>query len=342
LNGGGLLPKEPLRAIRIAGLNAKVLDLGGSTTCDWAWQIALENPEAEVTTAYMNKPSSSTSYGSPIIGSPISATTITTNSTRKQVAIEDQPWVAGPVNHRRVPVSTLWNLPFPDQTFDVISARNLHNTLRRLPPRADISVSSSNGSSPIETTPSSATTIVPSMSLDAALAARQAGAVENQQPQPQQQQLGGDEIDRCLSECRRVLKKGGYIEFSVMDADLLNAGPLGQALAVEFAFNLKTRGYDASLSRSMLGRLRHAGFDNIRRAWIGLPMGDAASTSGTANVAPIASLVGSWAWERWMVKLAREMGRDEQTVVRDVASVLEEGKTHGGAWRLLNGWARKE
>lgn len=60
------------------------------------------------------------------------------------------------------------------------------------------------------------------------------------------------------------------------------------------------------------------------------------STAGAAN---IAGLVGSWAWEQWMVKLQVEMGKEG--LPSGVGSVIEEGKRTGGGWRCLSGWARK-
>ncbi|KAF1347102.1 hypothetical protein BDV97DRAFT_300525 [Delphinella strobiligena] len=83
-----------------------------------------------------------------------------------------------------------------------------------------------------------------------------------------------DEWDLALSELYRVLKPGGYLEFSVYDASLLHPGPLGLALSVEFTFNLRNRGYDASACRTLLPRLRKAGFNMIRRGWFVLPMAD--------------------------------------------------------------------
>ncbi|KAJ2981910.1 hypothetical protein NUW58_g6567 [Xylaria curta] len=84
---------------------------------------------------------------------------------------------------------------------------------------------------------------------------------------------GEDEWEGCLSELMRVLKPGGYLDFSVMDSDIINAGPLGLAKSVEFGFALKTLGYDPNPTRLFLGRLGRAGFDEVRRAWMCLPMG---------------------------------------------------------------------
>ena len=188
-----------------------------------------------------------------------------------------------------------------------------------------------------------------------------------------------DEYDATLTECLRVLKPGGYLEFSLLDAELLSPGPLGHAASVEFAFNLRTRGYDPAPTKAFLPRLRKAGFDDIKRAWTVLPMGtagrDAAGAvlphtppprestfeehnlkggvqveavqgpvGSTADVGGISGLVGGWGWEMWMCRLQAEMGGDVcggKGVLGQVAGVLEEGRGCGAGWRELRGWGRK-
>jgi len=83
-----------------------------------------------------------------------------------------------------------------------------------------------------------------------------------------------DEYDALLAEFQRVLKPGGYLEFNLLDSELLHPSPLAHALSVEFAFNLRTYGYDPAASKSFLPRLRRAGFADVKRAWIVLPVGD--------------------------------------------------------------------
>ncbi|KAK5752008.1 hypothetical protein LTS12_017941 [Elasticomyces elasticus] len=83
-----------------------------------------------------------------------------------------------------------------------------------------------------------------------------------------------DEWDLTLRECLRVIKPGGYFEFDLLDAELVHPEQAGQALSVEFAFNLKTRGYDPSAGKSFLPRLKRAGFGDIKRAWMVLPVAD--------------------------------------------------------------------
>jgi len=298
LNGGKLL-NSPATAVlnkvpSLADIEngkvkcpARVLDLGGQPSGDWAWHCSREYQYARVYTA----------------------------ST--EIALLEAK-IRGPRNHRPTAVPALWQLPYPDNYFNAISARSLFAFLK--------------------------TEKLPGLSQD--------------------------EYDLCLHECMRCLKLGGYLEYFLMDSEIVNAGTLGTAASVEFGFNLHTRGYDPTPTKPFLGRLRRAGFDDIKRAWTFLPMGfpmklptqlpetppPNVSTfedgiaegkieavhgpvGSTADAASMAGLVGSWAWEQWMVRLQIEMGKE--TLLEGVGKVLEEGKSTGAGWRCLSGWARK-
>ena len=181
-----------------------------------------------------------------------------------------------------------------------------------------------------------------------------------------------DEWDLTLRECLRCLKPGGYLEFDLLDAELVHTDAVSQALGVEFAFNLKTRGYDPCAGKSFLPRLKRAGFRDIKRAWMVLPVADVVPrwndsgktgaacserfittdgtvqqfdpplTGSTVDVRAMTGLVGARMWEQWMLKLNNEMGRPEKRVMDDVAKALEEGGKGSAGWRCLVGWARKE
>ncbi|KAG5980516.1 hypothetical protein E4U55_003931 [Claviceps digitariae] len=288
---------------------ARILDLGGQSTGDWAWHCALQYPNAKVYT-------------------------VTTKAVR-QLSNSN---IRGPPNHRQVAVERLTKLPFADDQFDLISARELHGILKFIG--------------------------------------------EN----------GEDEWDGCLRECMRVLKPGGYLEFSIMDSDIINAGPLGLAKSVEFGFTLKTLGYDPSPSKLWLGRLSRAGFDQVRRAWICLPLGarhkmnmpptpppkdnissyatkksgkiepsyhtlNATDMGSTDNIANVCSILGGWSWERWLLRCEMEKVAGEMRLVDTVTAgpamteagkclegvhaVMEEGRDLKAGFRMLNGYARK-
>lgn len=231
----------------------------------------------------------------------------------KQQAINNG--IKGPANHRKVSVPHLWKLPFRDNQFDVISARSLYALLK----------------------------------------------VEN----PLGETM--DEYDLCLKECYRCLKPGGYIEFFVMDAEIARAGPYASATSVEFSFNLKTRGYDPKATKSFLARLRKGGFTSIKRAWMFLPIGvepmspqppretpepripsqvlEREAVQGpvgsTADVASMTGLLGGWMWEKWLLQLQMEMGRERERLLEGIGSIFDEGRKNGSGWTCLCGWAMK-
>ena len=277
---------------------ARILDLGGQATCDWAWHVALQYPNTKI-------------YS------------VTTKAIRQLSNAN----IRGPPNHRQVAVERLTRLPFGDGQFDLIRSAELQSLLKT--------------------------------------------TGEN----------GEDEWEGCLRECFRVLKPGGYIEFQVLDSDIVNAGPLGHAKSVEFGFALSTLGYDPSPSRMFLGRLDRAGFEDVRRAWSVLPMGPKprsaggkptpplpnngavveleAMVSGSADhVAAATGLAAGWSWERWLLragieKSAGEMRladtvtgasaamREGEMALEGVHAVVEEGRAKGSGYRMLKGWARK-
>ncbi|ROW11005.1 hypothetical protein VMCG_01131 [Cytospora schulzeri] len=292
----------------------RILDLGGQAACDWAWHAALQYPNAKVYT-------------------------VTTKAIR-QLSNSN---IRGPPNHRQVAVNSLWRLPFANDQFDLISARELHSILKA----SDIA--------------------------DAE-----------------------DDWDLCLREVMRVLKPGGYIDFNVMDSDIVNAGPLGLAKSVEFGFTLKTLGCDPSPTKSFLSRLSREGFEDVRRAWVVYPLGpkpvekpgpvrygpngpepsppaggntislDAMAPGSlpgsTDDAAAIAGIAGTWAWERWILRCEMEKANGElrsgfkladtvstdggvvkeaEKSLRGVHAVVEEGRACGAGLRVLKGFARK-
>ncbi|KAK4039776.1 hypothetical protein C8A01DRAFT_16286 [Parachaetomium inaequale] len=279
---------------------ARILDLGGQGACDWAWHAALQYPNTKIYT-------------------------VTTKAIR-QLSNSN---IRGPPNQRQVAVATLAKLPFADDQFDLISARELHAVLKLFG------------------------------------------------------EHGTDEWDACLRECMRVLKPGGYLEFGLLDADIVNAGPLGNAKAVEFNFALQTLGYDPNPTRAFLGRVNAAGFDEVRRAWVCLPVGPKRpprsvttsardSTSGASvkvhnleaivsgsaeNAAAITGVAAGWSWERWLLRAEMERAagelrladtvtpgeamREAGKMIADVHAVVEEGRQMGSCFRMLRGYARK-
>lgn len=312
LNGGKLISapvtKRLARLSRMApghdGVTrdrARILDLGGQSSCDWAWHCALQFPNTKIYT-------------------------VTTKTIRQLSNCN----IRGPPNHRQVAVERLTRLPFADNQFDLVSARELHSILKFVG--------------------------------------------EN----------GEDEWESCLKECMRVLKPGGYLEFSLLDSDIINAGPIGLAKSVEFGFSLKTLGYDPNPTKLWLGRLARAGFQDVRRAWMCLPMGtkhnhnkpppppmkdnvagqetktcqlDAMVMGSADDIAGVCSIVGGWSWERWLLRCEMEKVAGELRLadivtngaaveeaskcLEIVPAVIEEGRDCKSGFRMLNGYAMK-
>lgn len=291
VNGGKLLTSPIVTSFK-GRKDVRILDLAGQAHCSWAWSVAVEHPNAAVYTT---------------VSSDAEAHVLSSS-------------LEGPSNHHVVASPKLWQLPFDDAYFDVVSARNLYAHLRALWPKG----------------------------------------------------CAADEWDLTLRECLRVLKPGGYLEFDLLDAELVHADATSQALGVEFAFNLKTRGYEPCSGKSFLPRLKRAGFCEIKRAWMILPVADVVPrwndsgksqtgsteryitvdgavsefepplTGSTRDVRAISGLVGARSWEQWMLKLNSEMGRSEKRVLEDVSKALEEGGKGNAGWRSLVGWARKD
>jgi hypothetical protein len=162
------------------------------------------------------------------------------------------------------------------------------------------------------------------------------------------------------------LKPGGYLEFFVIDSEIARAGSNGSAASVEFAFNLKTRGYDPAPTRTFLTRLKKYDFAEIKRAWMFLPMGvepvpaepmretpnprgksqiDCEAVQGpvgsTVDIASMTGLLGGWMWEQWLLRLQMEMGRERKDLLKGVGIVFDEGRKNNSGWTSLCGWAMK-
>ncbi|KXT14658.1 hypothetical protein AC579_3670 [Pseudocercospora musae] len=291
VNGGKLLTSPIVQTFR-GRKDVRVLDLAGQVHCSWAWSVAQEHPDAAV------------------------YTTVSTDAEAHVLSSS----LEGPSNHHVVASPKLWELPFENNFFDVISARNLYTHLKTIWPKG----------------------------------------------------CAADEWDLTLRECLRILKPGGYLEFDLLDAELLHPNAASQALGVEFAFNLKTRGYEPCSGKSFLPRLKRAGFCDIKRAWMVLPVAEvvprwydfgktptaaiersisvdgtvtnfqAPLTGSTKDVRAMTGLVGARMWEQWMLKLNSEMGRGEERLLDEVAKALDQGGKGNASWKYLVGWARKD
>jgi hypothetical protein len=90
-----------------------------------------------------------------------------------------------------------------------------------------------------------------------------------------------DEWTMTLKECMRILKPGGYLDFIIMDSCIARAGHRGEALSVEFSFDLHRRGYERNPAHTWLRRLKKEGFVSTKRAWMFWPMGRKPACGGS-------------------------------------------------------------
>jgi SAM-dependent methyltransferase len=93
----------------------------------------------------------------------------------------------------------------------------------------------------------------------------------------------------ALDEMHRVLKPSGYLDFSLLDAILINvaADSWGQVVNAEFGHRLQQRGYEREPTKLFLTRLEHAGFKDVKRTWMFLGMGDVNPTWKDDGKSPV-------------------------------------------------------
>ncbi|KAI9662131.1 MAG: hypothetical protein M1831_002827 [Alyxoria varia] len=324
LGGGHLLPKPARTAMSAADdqhRTPRILDLGGVPTADWAWAISLEYRNAKIYTAIVPP---SQNLGSGHEG--------------------EWPNHRGPSNHRTLTLDKPWHLPFPSDSFDVVSARTLH----------------------------------------ALLHTRKAACTNSDDPAFSSDFELMDEYVATLAEIRRILVPGGVLHYNLLDAEISSLptstssndslfsqprasptvatypagvnGGTASALAarsVEFAVSLKSRGYDPSSGRRMNARLVQAGFvddsgDTTNRSeWLTLPVsngkgrdtGESSSdrgssimndTGGMVDLGAVTEVVGAVAWERWMLSFQSENRKEEGKMLDGLALAMD-GARKGAA-----------
>ncbi|KAL2419257.1 hypothetical protein ABEF95_001201 [Exophiala dermatitidis] len=298
----------------------RILDFGGSSTASWAWHAALEWPNVKVYTVITKE-----------------------QATWQRPAGQIKP--EGPQNHRTVSVPHLWQLPFRNGHFDVISARSLHALLRHNPvpgvPEIDewdlalrecLRVLKPGG-------------YLDYVVMDSAIA--HAG--------PRGTKLSdefGLELRRRGYECEagrsflRRLKKEGYV--GVKRAWMFL--PMGRRPRREEDADQHVHGYTGGWQSWRQGAKPFvpaprpisevSTISKIVKQYMDVeavqgPVGS------TQDVADLTGLLGARMYEEWLVRVRAEAGLQRDKWLDGVDEVIEEGREKGSGWMVLVGWARK-
>ncbi len=98
----------------------------------------------------------------------------------------------------------------------------------------------------------------------------------------------------AISECKRVLRPGGYLEISVLDLDLMNMGNRARRAVRDLKVRMQAADSTVSLkpaSDLVLRLLGRRGFENVNRCTLGVPVaGNLVSSSATSVDEPSAHL----------------------------------------------------
>ncbi|MCJ1326672.1 hypothetical protein MMC10_003337 [Thelotrema lepadinum] len=91
----------------------------------------------------------------------------------------------------------------------------------------------------------------------------------------------------AISECRRVLRPGGYLEMTILDMDMVNMGPLVSRAIRHLKVRMQAAVPDVSLSPTsddVMKLLGRKGFENISRCVVGVPVTGAVSDSRSGSM----------------------------------------------------------
>ncbi|MCJ1300778.1 hypothetical protein MMC08_003576 [Hypocenomyce scalaris] len=176
----------------------------------------------------------------------------------------------------------------------------------------------------------------------------------------------------AISECKRVLRPGGYLEMSVLDLDMVNMGNRARRAVRMLKLRMQAQDPDVSLQpasdniQKMLGR---RGFENLNRCMVGVPVAGLVSDSragsfdenarslgdmlkdpsrqGDDGITKMVARVGRWWYTRCyeMEVLDSEMGDREEgggveTIWED-RTMLKECERRETGFKLLICYAQK-
>ncbi|KAI9893540.1 MAG: hypothetical protein M1814_006336 [Vezdaea aestivalis] len=167
-----------------------------------------------------------------------------------------------------------------------------------------------------------------------------------------------------ISECKRVLRPGGYLELSVLDLDLMNMGPLTRRALMRLKLRMQAADPAVSLRSAADSLQRHLGrrgFENLNRCNVLVPaagslagqspVGSAdaeaaggvslsallsdESSEGDEGITNMVAKVGRWWYERCF-----EGGEREKSIWRE-RELLRECEAKKTSFKLLICYAQK-
>ncbi|EQL37421.1 hypothetical protein BDFG_01033 [Blastomyces dermatitidis ATCC 26199] len=284
LKGGSLLSapavkrlaraKVPLGGVESAGSRRiRVLDLGGEPSCGWAWHVSRDHRDVKVYTAV----------------------------TKQHIV---NPGMNGPSNHRQVSVQNVWQLPFRDNQFDVISSRTFHALLKTDRPYAEEQDEYD-------------------LCLKECFRCLKPGGI----------------LEFFLMDSE-IIRAGSYgAAVSVEFGFNLKTRGYDPVPTKSFMSRLQKANFSSAKRAWMFLPLGAGTSAPQTQADIHPEAGELMGT--TSNIANITGLLGGWMWEQWMLKLQMEMGREKGKLLDEVPGVYAEGQQSGAGWRCVTGWAMK-
>ncbi|MCJ1322607.1 hypothetical protein MMC15_007956 [Xylographa vitiligo] len=173
-------------------------------------------------------------------------------------------------------------------------------------------------------------------------------------------------LRNAVSECKRVLRQGGYLEMCILDMDLVNMGNRARRAVRGLKVRMQIADPEVSLSptsdnvQKMLGR---RGFENLNRCVVGVPVAGSLSHSPTGSLddkhaslgdllrdpaaggeVPITKMVakvGRWWWSRCYERSVVAADDDAAGSVWSDDALLRECERRDTGFRLVICYAQK-
>ena len=297
MNGGRLLTNPAMKRLAKAPLpltdpmcrgqhRLRVLDLGGQASCDWAWHCANTYPNVKVYTV----------------------------ATKQQTV---NSGLNGPSNHRVVTVPRLWQLPFKNGYFDVISARSLHALLR-----SELNINGTNCEF--------------DMCLKECFRVLKPGGYLEYAVMDSSFARAGPRASALSVEFGFNLRLRGYDpEPTKTFASRLRKAHFTNNRSAWIFLPMGAEHPDKKELRETPFPQCPSVSDLANYEAVQGPVGS------TAEIASVAGLLGGWMWEQWKIKLESEVGKEEHRWLDGVSDAIREGRDCHAGYRMLTGWTQK-